>query len=79
MLNWKGALGVLLMWTFTGIAASATISCADQIEFERTPPCMGIHSIEPGSGSGCPEGMREDFTVQELRAWYAKQNQQSQE
>lgn len=43
-----------------------------EIEFRRTPPCWGMHSIDPGSGEGCPDGMRPDFTLEELRAYYRR-------
>lgn len=42
-----------------------------EIEFVRTPPCEGMHSVDPGSGSGCLDGMREEFTVQQLRDYYS--------
>lgn len=43
-----------------------------EIEFVRTPPCWGLHSIDPGSGEGCPTGMRKDFTVSQLRDYYKR-------
>ena len=71
--NRKGVLICLVQLFLTWAAANAATGYAEKIEFERTPPCWGMHSIDPGSGAGCPDGMSEDFTVEQLRTWYASQ------
>lgn len=53
------------MWAFVYLKLT-------DIQFVRTPPCWGMHSIDPGSGEGCPRGMRADFTVAQLRDYYRK-------
>ncbi len=71
--NWRGVILCCAQIGATFLAARAATVFAKEIEFERTPPCWGVHSTDPGSGGGCPEGMRPDFTLDELRQWYAKQ------
>lgn len=39
------------------------------IAYERTPACWGIHSSDWGSGKNCPPGMREDFTLEQIREY----------
>ncbi len=58
-----GFIAAIGLWRWTNNSIS-------EVEFVRTPPCWGMHSMDPGSGVGCPQGMREDFTLQELRAYY---------
>lgn len=43
-----------------------------QIAYNRTPACWGIHSVDWGSGAGCPPGMRADFTLEQIREYDRK-------
>ena len=64
LLWWFLSVGLTLgVWSWVG-------SKLAEIEFVRTPPCWGMHSFDPGSGEGCPPGMRRDFTVDQLRDYY---------
>ncbi|HVT13095.1 MAG TPA: hypothetical protein VHE55_12595 [Fimbriimonadaceae bacterium] len=40
-----------------------------RIAYDRTPACWGIHSQDWGSGYGCPPGMRDDFTLEQIREY----------
>ncbi len=71
--SWRGVVGCIAQWAITVLAAVGANAYASHIEFERTPPCWGIHSVDPGSGVGCPKGMKEDFTPDQIKAWYAEQ------
>lgn len=63
---WLGCLALTILgWWGLGRAL-------DEVTFVRTPPCWGVHSLDPGSGEGCLPGMRRDMTVDELRAFYRR-------
>ena len=63
-------LSWFLSLALTVVVLAKVNSEITEVEFVRTPPCRGIHSVDPGSGFGCPDGMQSDFTVEQLREYY---------
>jgi hypothetical protein len=69
-LHW---LWFVLQIAFTLTTGVGLSQIATKIEFERTPPCWGIHSVDYLSGEGCPPGMSRKFSREELVRWYENQ------